>query len=380
MIRFLRGFLLIAGLSFVAIPSLFPQQPAEPPRLQKSVAEARPIRPAPVKPAVVNPATFHAASPAEPTVDVPIHQVGKQFRLLGKLGLPLGEVTRVQGIVINDLAKSYEAGLNVRVFRINGVATQAFVQIKLSDYYGRDEVPVQPGAAFELEGFETGGFVGLPAEAVKRGGAVAQGAGPQTAAHHFVHEFVVIQASEIKLQPFTPADFLGRDMLIQGQAVSEGGSAYIAGNGSAPGNTGYSRQNTGWKLLVDNGTPWPRTTEGRTVEARGVIRTLGKSTTYRLENGGKANNARLVNLADQIGKQVSLRGTLSVKNEEYAFRYRGQLVQVEGLKNLVAQAGPLQEAQVTGTLEVLGGQYVVRKASLKPTDTLLAIERAEAVE
>jgi hypothetical protein len=358
--RILIGLVTVWQLSSAAVA----QESAEPQRIQRAAYDAKPIDKKP-------------EAPTTPAVDVPIQQVGKQFRLLGKLNLPLGEVARVQGLVVQGAGKGHEDGLNVRVFRINGEATQQFIQIKLSDYYDREELPVQPGTACELEGFETGGFVGIPAEAAKRGGVVAQ-----TTGHQFVHEFKVIQANEIKLQPFTPADFLGREMLVQGQAVSEGGSAYIVGNK--------------WKLLVDNGTPWPKNTESKTVEARGVIRTIGKTTTYRLENGGKTNNARLVNLADQVGKSVTLRGNVVDKNGEFAFRYRGQLLHVDGLKTLVAQTGLDHEAQVSGTLdmirmtvngpEALNGQtetrtqFIMRKATLKPTDSLLAIERAEPIE
>ncbi len=229
----------------------------------------------------------------------------------------------------------------------------------------------------ELEGFETGGFVGVPVEAVKRGGVLAQ-----TSGYHFLHEFRVIESTEIKLQPFSPADFLGRDMLVQGQAVTENASAYIVGNK--------------WKLLIDNGTPWPRNTEGNTVEARGVVRTIGKTTTYRLENSGKANNARLVNLQDQVGKPVVLRGIVVERTARRGSAIRGQSLHVDGLKELVTQTGIRGEAQLSGTLDALRvtvdstdsfngeritrTEYIVRKPALKPTDALLAIERAEPVE
>ena len=354
-----RSFIASIVLAHLALQATA-QVPAAPKRIQSAAFNARAIDKKP-------------EANSQPAVDVPIQQLGKQFRLLGKLHLPLGEVAKVQGLIVQNPAKD-EDGLNVRVFRINGVATQEFIQIKLGDYYGRDEVPVQPGTACELEGFETGGFVGVPAEARERGGAVAQ-----TDSHQFVHEFIVIQASEMKLQPYTPVDFLGREMLVQGQAVSDGGSTYIAGNK--------------WKLLVDNGTPWPKNTEGKTVEARGVIRTIGKTTTYRLENGGKSNNARLVQLADQVGKAVTLRGTIvEFKGEPY-FRYRGQVLQVDGLKNLVAETGLNQEVQLSGTLEArritshlptgeaeTRTAYILRKANLKPTEPLLGIERAEPAE
>jgi hypothetical protein len=266
--------------------------------------------------------------------------------------------------------------LQVRVYRVGGVATQEFVQLRLTDYYGREEIPnLEAGRAFEMEGYETGGFVGVPAAARERAGEVQQGAG-----HRFVQEFVVFESAEINLQPFTPADFLGRDALLQGRAASDGGSAYIVG--------------ANWKLLVDNGTPWPKQIEGKTVEARGVVRTIGKTSTYRLEHGVKGNPGRLVMLADQLGRQVSLRGGLAELNGQRGFRYRGTVVLVENIQELAAKVdadGPLQltgvlDQTTTTTSDPLTGltetrrYFVVRKASLKPCDELLAIERAEPLE
>ncbi|WP_254510796.1 hypothetical protein [Anatilimnocola floriformis] len=358
---FRNGWTAVVSLGF-AVAQIAAQQPVEPNRIQPAGFTAKPID--------------KTAPPEPPAVDVPIQQLGKQFRLLGKLKLPLGEVARLKGLIVQTPGKGPEDGLSVRVFRINGTATQEFIQFKLSDYYGRDELPVQPGTIYELEGFETGGFIGMSAEAVQIGGPVTR-----TTAYRFVHEFKVIHAREITLQPFSPVDFLGREMLVQGQAVTEGGSAYIASNK--------------WKVLIDNGTPWPKNTEGKTVEARGVIRNIGKSATYRLENGGKNNNAHLVDLVDQAGRQVSLRGTIIEIKGEAFFRYRGVVITVEGLRQLINQAGLAidQEAQLTGTLESkqtplqfndgtteTRTNLLVRKGNLKATDPLLAIERAEPVE
>jgi len=329
--------------------------------------------------APVKRAAYDAGSPDKEseTTDVPIDQLGGKFRLLGKLKQPFGEVIKLQGLIVDGPGKGYDDGLHVRVFRIGTQATQEFIQLKLRDYYGRDEIPnLTPGHACELEGYETGGYVGTPAAALKRAGEVAQ-----TAEHRFRHEFVVFESAEARLQPFTPADFLGREALLQGRASSEGGSAYIAG--------------ATWKLLVDNGTPWSKNIEGKTVEARGVVRTIGKTTTYRMENSGKANTARLVSLADQVGRQVNLRGTLVEKNGQFAFRYRGMAVAIENAKELAASVDSTSALQLSGVLDqvttvqntnsptgetVTHTMYVVRRAALKPCDPLLAIERAEPIE
>jgi hypothetical protein len=328
----------------------------------------------------VTPAAFDAGSQDEASgpVDVTIDQLGSKFRLIGKLKAPLGEVLKVQGLVVAGTGKEAENGPEVRIFRIGKQATQEFIQLKLTDYYGRDEIPnLEVGRTFEFEGYETGGFIGIPAAARKRAGEAMPASD-----HRFVHEFVVFDSAEIKLQPFTPADFIGRDALLQGRAVSEGGSAYITAGT--------------WKLLIDNGTPWPKSVEGKTVEARGVVRTIGKTTTYRMENSGKAHTARLVSLGEQLGRQVSLLGALVEKNGQFAFRYRGALVQVENIKELAAKLNATDNLQLTGVLDQATVQipgsasligetetrtyYIVRKATLKPTEPLLAIERAEPVE
>jgi hypothetical protein len=331
----------------------------------------------------VQPAAYDArpaaAATSEPT-EVRIDELGKRFRLVGKLGIPLGDIAKVQGIVVNSRAKGYDAGIGVRIYRVNGQATQEFIQIKLNDYYGRDEIPnLEPGKSYEFSGFETGGFVGVPAAAMKQAGVVSQASN-----YAFLHEFITFDQQEIQLQPFSPADFVGREALIQGLASNEGGSAYIAAGN--------------WRLLVDNGTPWPRASEGKVVEVRGVIRTLGNKTgTYRLDQGGKAANARLVQLADQLNKPAVLRGTLTIKNNQPVFTYRGSQVYLEDAARLVAKleagvtaveaTGRLEEGPVqTGALDTLSGEkivhrgYILRKATLKPASPLLAVERAEPVE
>ena len=91
-----------------------------------------------------------------------------------------------------------------------------------------------------------------------------------------------------------------------------------------------------------------------------------------------------------------LRGSLVERNGQQIFRYRGTLVQVEGMKDVSAAVDNTASLQLTGlldqittTVENAGSPtgetetrtyYIVRKAALKPTDPLLAIERAEPVE
>src|SRR5262249_7788964 len=141
------------------------------------------------------------------------------------------------------------------------------------------------GQTYEFEGYETGGFVGHPAEARRRAKIVLQ-----TSGHYFSHYLIVYKGKKIAPIRWSPADFVGREALIEGRAVSEGGKAYWVGEG--------------WKLLTDAAAPWPKHIEGKTAEGLGVIEIGGQPTSFRLAKG----TTRLVRLEDQVGQQVSLRG------------------------------------------------------------------------
>ena len=72
-------------------------------------------------------AILHAGEPQE----VPVDQLGKTYQLIGKLGVPLGDVVHVEGVVVEGKFKGYEGGPNLRVQRIDGKATQKNIQIQL---------------------------------------------------------------------------------------------------------------------------------------------------------------------------------------------------------------------------------------------------------
>src|SRR5437764_762514 len=74
--------------------------------------------------------------PNDKPQDVPLTRLGEKFRLIGKLGRPLGEVVTVQGFVVAGPYKGFEGGPNLRVQRINGRATQEDIRILLKPYFG----------------------------------------------------------------------------------------------------------------------------------------------------------------------------------------------------------------------------------------------------
>jgi len=319
--------------------------------------------------------------PQDKPQDVPLANLGDKFRLIGKLGEPLGTVVTVQGVVVEGPFKGFEGGPNLRIQRIDGRATQEDIQICIRPYFGKygeqraskEEVPkLDFGKTYEFEGYETGQFVGVPGEAYKRAGlAIA------TTGFYFRHELAVYKGKRTTPVVWSPADFVDREALIEGQAVSRQKRAYIEGNG--------------WKMLADSAAGWPKEFEGKTVEGFGMVK-KGDAAEFRLEKGV----TRLVRLEDQRGRAVELRGRSWSLNGYWWLEYRGTKLYVEDMENLPGwkESGPhggavlitgiLDEAELPDLDQIsLKSErdkkkyFIVRKAAWKRLDALLAPERAE---
>ncbi len=324
---------------------------------------------------------------------VPTSGLGRSHVLVGKLDRPLGAVVRVQGVVLPGWRKG-RGGPRILVQKIDGRATQEIIVLPLEPYFHRfgssspptthadgrgGETPpavglqlpeLHTGETFEFEGYETGGYTGIPRAAYQRVGIALQ-----TASLYFRHAFVAYLGKQTKAVRFFPADFLGREALVEGRAGSQKKKAYIIGEG--------------WRLLVDDSASWPAHCEGKHAEALGVIRKGGAPTDYRLEDGWK----RLSRLEDQVGRDVLLRGTVDCLNNECWLIYRGTNVHVENLGKLagfsatacfgmpVAVRGRLEQAMLpnperagrsdAGDKEL---RFIVRDAAIKPLDALLSPE------
>ena len=177
-------------------------------------------------------ATCFAAEPQ----NIPIAELGDKYRLIGKLHVPLGEVVTLQGVVVDGPFKGYEGGPNLRVQRIHGRVTQEDIQIVITPFFndwgeestvtGNTLPELEVGAAYEMEGYETGRFVGVPGEVLERDNMRIS-----TTGHYFRESFAVIRASRIEPIIFNPRMFDGERALIQGKAQSEEGNAYMVGDG-----------------------------------------------------------------------------------------------------------------------------------------------------
>jgi hypothetical protein len=316
------------------------------------------------------------AKAEDPLPHVRIADMDARFRLVGKLYQPLGALVKVQGIVFDGPSKGYEDGPNIRIQRINGVATQEDITIVLDAFGGdfgdeREDGVFLPklefGKSYEFEGYETGGFEGTPQEALRRARGLLQSAG-----FGFRHRFIAIKGEVIKPIVFAPTDFLDKQSLLQGRATSRNGRAYIAG--------------ADWLLQVDKSAPWPAHIEGKTVEGNGTPRKTPMTGEFDLEGA----QTRLVKLEDQVGRKVALRGRMMPYFD--CLYYRGTMIAVEGLETMPDRSKSLyaDAVVVTGVLEEamfpdinnmgmskpqIKKQFIVRKARCEIATQLLSVER-----
>jgi hypothetical protein len=167
--------------------------------------------------------------------NVPIEKLGQEFELVGKLHAPLGTVVSVVGVAVEGPFKGYEGGPNLRVRRIQGKYYQKDIQIVLKPYFhdwgeeattGGPALPkLQAGETYKLEGYETGGFVGIPSEAYTHGELMIQ-----TTGHYFRHHFAVIKAEPTDQISYAPWMFSGEKALLSGIAKSVAGDSALVGD------------------------------------------------------------------------------------------------------------------------------------------------------
>ena len=104
---------------------------------------------------------------------IPVDKLGTTYQLVGKLHAPLGTVVHVEGVIVEGPPVGEDAGLNLRVQRIQRKVTQQGIEIKLVPCSGVRSLPkLETGKTYHMEGFETGGYTGVPLEAFKAGESV----------------------------------------------------------------------------------------------------------------------------------------------------------------------------------------------------------------
>jgi hypothetical protein len=295
---------------------------------------------------------------------IPVLELGTRFTLTGQLQHPLNECITVQGVVVEGPYKGFEGGLNIRPQRVQGRALQDDIQICIKPFYkwgekafgsGVELPTLEAGKTYEVKGYETGGYVGTPARAMELAGVSVQTTRP-----FFRSEFVVVSARSMEPIHFGPADFVGRRALIAGIAQSMSGKSMLLGSD--------------WQILVDGKSPWPTQFEGKQVESLGEYRLTDEKGRYELVDG----TCQLVNLDDQIGRDVELRGIAISNSEGWWFRRRGVNIHVDRMDELPGWTpnNHWQPVIIRGTLE----KAMLRNLDKNDSDWFSATPKPDRVE
>ncbi|XVJ59232.1 MAG: hypothetical protein HEQ23_07460 [Tepidisphaera sp.] len=125
----------------------------------------------------------------------------------GLLGRELGSLVTIRGIVTTDGRKAESGVFWLDVQSVEGVPAEPGIAIALAPHvvgWGeRDQSEGPPkleiGREFELKGYETGAFVGVP-----DGADEAVGVARATTGFHFRRHFVVVGGGPLELRPAVP--------------------------------------------------------------------------------------------------------------------------------------------------------------------------------
>lgn len=248
----------------------------------------------------------------------------KNYKLAGEIAPEIGKIFTVQGIILNVYAKSTRFGPCVLVQKINDSFVQKTLPVPYDiDIYehiyetnkGESFGKLKEGETYELKVYETGSFIGTPPgtwDSLKSDVTMQ----PMPGGFHFRNILRVIDVKKIEPIKWPPIDFIGREALLTGTASNENNTAYIQGNG--------------WKIRLANKKLWPKDEIGKPAEVLGTIRATGTKDLYDVE----AYRSGLIELKDQVGKKVVLRGLVRVSNDDWSFIYRGLEIYVENMEAL----------------------------------------------
>jgi len=316
-------------------------------------------------------------SPVPPSLGIgpATPQEQEEIEKPGRLGLPLQTRVTLRGTIVQGPHKGSDGGPYFLVRYIDGIATQKDIRLSLREVFGddgptehsSDDRVVRLGETYQIVGREIGMFVGQHPDDRRL---------IQMARRHLRYCFEVEESRRIPDAEFSPEEFVGREALFDGTARTIDGEPSIVGKN--------------WRLLVRPETDWDQVFIGRRAEVFGKIHRSPKAGVYLVEPAAP----QLVELADQKGRNVSLRGTAWSLNGHWWFDYRGRNLYVEDMVALPGWTrgenhgrpmqidGTLDEADLPDIDQIsivsqppLRRYFLVRNASWKPLEALLASER-----
>ncbi|MBI2267226.1 MAG: hypothetical protein HYU64_19030 [Armatimonadetes bacterium] len=113
-----------------------------------------------------------------------------KVEIVGRLGLPLGRIARVKGRFVDGTTlrmKDYDGITLMKVTAADGKELKGPATFRFENLPGGTPPRTAPGAAFDVQVYETGRYVGVPSEAFKYVPAVT------TTDHYFETYLMVLK-------------------------------------------------------------------------------------------------------------------------------------------------------------------------------------------
>ena len=288
--------------------------------------------------------------------------------LIGELGKPLGTLVTIEGVYTLSSIEFIKNRPCIMVQKINDEFIQHRLQIIIEKYNFYDSLDLGVGGTYRLRVFETGSFVGTP-RAVWDEMNINYPVG-----FHFINKVKVMTVESINKINWLPQDFLGREACLTGNAININDSAGI-------------EYPDGILMLKETGK-WPDYAVGKSAQVIGAVEQSNLDSTFSINTSSKS----LINLEDQLGHKVQLRGRAWSHNCWWCFDYRGIKLHVEKMGKLpnwvvynhgrtMVISGVLEE-EILPSLSVISSNrkrdkklyYIIKNPKWEPISGLLSGE------
>jgi len=101
---------------------------------------------------------------AADTAKVRWTDLGTRVRVIGSLGVPLGQIVKINGTVVPDECRKRKADLGktlIEVSQVNGSPLPKKTVVEAAFLVAKQDLP-SPGSPITCIGYETGGYHGVP--------------------------------------------------------------------------------------------------------------------------------------------------------------------------------------------------------------------------
>lgn len=97
-------------------------------------------------------------------ISISWHSIGENVKIIGKTGIPLGEIIKISGIVIDGSTtrmKAYSSSKLLKIYKVNDIELDTPQIIEFDVFMSTIKNP-DVNFEFQVKGYETGCFTGTP--------------------------------------------------------------------------------------------------------------------------------------------------------------------------------------------------------------------------